>query len=75
MSTKKFAMAAVALVGALLIAVTASAVARAGPVSGDPNAPVVHRSTQDPADVQNYWTPERIRQAQENTRNNTSHLD
>lgn len=34
-----------------------------------PDIAVVHRSTEDPAEVQRHWTPERIRQADENMRN------
>ena len=34
----------------------------------DPAGVTVHRSTQDPDQVRRYWTPERLKQANDNTR-------
>jgi hypothetical protein len=75
MISKKILAVAVATI-AVAGAAAAVTVARAGAATpAAPDAPVVHHSKQDPADVRRYWTPERVRQAQENTRHDTSGLD
>jgi hypothetical protein len=37
-------------------------------ISQSPDTPVTRHSSQSPAEVQRHWTPDRIRQAQENMR-------
>jgi hypothetical protein len=79
MISKKVAVVVAATVVAVLAGATAAiAMSRTGTSTPDPasrDAPVVHRSKQDPDEVQKYWTPERIREAQQNMRNNTSARD
>lgn len=75
MISKKVLIVVAATIAAAGVAAVVT-VAQAGAATpADPATPVVHHSKQDPADVRRYWTPERIRQAQENMRHNTSGLD
>ena len=56
-----------------LVATGMAAHARVGSDKGtDPSTAVVHRSTEDPAAVERYWSPSRVREAQENMRRGNS---
>ncbi|MGI8328772.1 hypothetical protein ACRYCC_02335 [Actinomadura scrupuli] len=52
------------LAAAVAVAVTSSEGADDRPGSGDPAGSVGHRMTENPHDVETYWTPERMREAE-----------
>ncbi len=73
--------AAIAAAGAAALALAITAALRPGSRDTHPDPPphpesaAVHDSTQDPQDVERHWTPERVREAQENMRHATGHDD
>lgn len=79
----RLALGLVAGTAAVVAVVAVVAGARASGAAGpkgparatDPAAAVAHRSTQDPDQVRRYWTPERIRRADENMRRRSGPQD
>jgi ABC-type oligopeptide transport system substrate-binding subunit len=74
MSRKK-AFFVLAVVAGLAAAGLSAAAARQPGTAPGPETAVEHRNTQDPAEVDRHWTPDRIRQADENMRHQSGPAD